>query len=229
MKPEDLKSPFSWDERQILIKDRVWFVPDYFENDAFHFPGWADPNVFGNEAPVYVEYCSGNGTWIAAKALADTAINWVAVEKKFCRVRKVWSKIKNNQLDNLFAICGEGWNLTRRYLPNASVDRVFINFPDPWPKKRHTKHRIIQPHFLDEMIRILKADGTLTFVTDDPDYSDWTIDAFSTHPGFVSCYEAPYYMTEQPQYGTSYFEELWRGKGKTIRYHQFQKKACASL
>lgn len=225
MKPEDLKSPFTWDERQILIKDRVWFVPDYYEHyETFQFPGWTDPEIFGNEAPVYVEYCSGNGSWAAAKALAHKEVNWVAVEKKFWRVRKIWSKIKNRKLGNLFAICGEGWNLTRRYIPDASVDRVFINFPDPWPKQRHAKHRIIQPQFLDEMRRILKPDGVITFVTDDPPYSEWTIDAFSKHAAFSSCYAAPYYLTELPEYGSSYFEELWRGKGKAIRYHQFKKR-----
>lgn len=225
MRPEDLKSPFTWDERQILIKDRVWFVPDYCKAyDAFQFPGWKDPQIFGNEGPVYLEYCSGNGSWIASKAQGDASINWVAVEKKFPRVRKIWSKIKNNKLNNLFAICGEGWNLTRRYIPAESVDQVFINFPDPWPKTRHAKHRIIQPYFLDELMRILKKDGTVTFVTDDPDYSHWTIDTFAKHAAFDSCYEAPYFSTEQPQYGTSYFDQLWREKGKTIRYHRFRKK-----
>ncbi len=226
MRPEDLKTPFSWDEREILIKDHVWFVPDYYDHyDAFQFPGWKDPAIFGNDAPVYLEYCSGNGSWVASKALKDTLINWVAVEKKFFRVRKIWSKIKNHRLNNLFAICGEGWNLTRRYIPSMSVDRVFINFPDPWPKTRHAKHRIIQPQFLDELARILKTEGVITFVTDDADYSIWTIETFAQHAGFDSCYEAPHFLTEQPEYGTSYFDQLWREKGKTIRYHQFRKKA----
>jgi len=224
MKPEDLKSPFSWDERRILIQDYVWYVPAHYDNyEEFKFLGWSDTQFFGNEKPVYVEYCSGNGSWIADKAAQELHINWVGIEKKFPRVRKIWSKVKNLGLTNLFGVCGEGFNLTKRYFPEACVDHIFINFPDPWPKARHAKHRIIQPAFVQELWRILKKDGVVTFVTDDPDYSDWAIEHFNQNPGFSSCCPAPYYTNEQPEYGTSYFEELWRGKGKTIRYHQFRK------
>jgi len=225
MKPEDLKSPFKWDERCVLIKDRIWYVPDYYEHyDNFTFPGWNSPEVFGNSNPVKVEYCSGNGAWVAEKAAADPQSNWVAVEKRFIRTRKIGSKIHNMHLNNLFSICGEAFNVTSRYFPPASVDEVYINFPDPWPKKRHAKHRIIQQRFLDEMVRILKPKGTITFVTDDPDYSILTIQEFQQHPNFESCYPEPFFTTEFPGYGTSYFEELWREKGKIIRYHRFRCK-----
>ncbi len=227
MKPEDLKSPFSFDERQILIKDRVWFVPDYFDRyDQFQFPGFSDEQLFGNANPVYLEYCSGNGSWIAGRAQKDLKINYVACELKFGRVRKIWSKIKNFELDNLFAICGEGFGITKRYFTPASIDRVFINFPDPWPKKRHAKHRIIQEPFLDELLRVLKPNGIVTFVTDDNAYSDWTIERFLKIEGFESCLEEPYYSNELSEYGTSYFDTLWREKGRLIRYHQFRKKTA---
>lgn len=225
MKPEDLKSPFSFDERHILIKDRVFFVPDYFDRyDEFQFPGFSDEQVFGNHKPVYLEYCSGNGSWIAGKAQHDPNVNYVACEIKFGRVRKIWSKIKNLNLANLFAICGEGFGITKRYFTPKSIDRVFINFPDPWPKKRHAKHRIIQEPFLEELLRILKPNGIVTFVTDDTAYSDWTIERFLKVEGFESCFADPYYSNELLEYGTSYFDTLWREKGRLIRYHQFRKK-----
>jgi tRNA (guanine-N7-)-methyltransferase len=224
MKPEDLKSPFRWNERCVMIKDRILYVPDYYDRyEEFTFPGWAA--IFNNDRPVRLEFCSGNGAWIAAKAAAEPEINWVAVEMQFCRVRKIGSKVINLNLDNLFIICGEAYNATHRYLPSDSIDQVFINFPDPWPKKRHAKHRLIQPRFLDQLQRILKIDHAVTFVTDDPDYSELTIDEFSRHPGFASGYPAPCYLTELPGYGvTSFFEDLWRQKGKMIRYHRFVKK-----
>jgi len=229
MKPEDLKSPFKWDARCVLIKDRIWYVPDYYDRyEEFKFPGWQSEQIFKNDHPIKVEYCSGNGTWIAAKAEADKNANWVAVELRFQRIRKIGSKIHNLQLDNLFAICGEAYNVTHRYFPSDCVDEIFINFPDPWPKKRHAKHRLIQPKFLDEVWRILKKDRPITFVTDDPDYSELTIAEFLQHPGFESSYPAPYYITEKEGYGTSFFEELWREKGKKIRYHSFCKRVKES-
>lgn len=225
MKPEDLKSPFSFDEREVLIKDKIWFVPDYYDRyEEFKFPGFSSPELFGNDQPVHLEYCSGNGAWIAKKANENHLINWVGCEIKFGRVRKIWSKIKNLELNNLFAICGEGNGVTKRYFPSGSIDNVFINFPDPWPKKRHAKHRIIQASFVEELLRVLKPGGIVTFVTDDVDYSNWTIDFFLANQGFESCFPSPFYSNEQPEYGTSYFDQLWREKGRLIRYHQFRKK-----
>ena len=226
MKPEDLKFPFKWNERSVLIKDQIWYVPEYYDHyDEFKFPGWNSAEVFGNHLPVKVEYCSGNGTWIAAKASSDSQHNWVAVEKRFVRVRKIGSKIHNHKLNNLFAVCGEAYITTNHYFPSESIDEVFINFPDPWPKKRHAKHRLIQPKFLDEIWRILKKGRSITIVTDDPDYSDLAIQEFLNHSGFESSYPEPYYNVERSDYGTSFFEELWRQKGKTIKYHSFSKRS----
>jgi tRNA (guanine-N7-)-methyltransferase len=77
------------------------------------------------------------------------------------------------------------------------------------------------------MHRILKTKGTVTFVTDDMAYSDWTIHHFGQHTGYQSTYPAPFYQHEMPGYGSSYFEDLWRQKGKAIRYHQFTKKPAS--
>lgn len=225
MKPKNLQSPFLWKERHVLIHDKIWYVPEHCSEDTYHhfsFPGW-EP-LFGNKNPIKIEYCSGNGAWIADRADQEPTFNWIAIERKFDRVRKIWSKIKNRNINNLLIICGEGHNITRRYFPAQCIEEVFINFPDPWPKKRHAKNRIIQMPFVSEIFRILKSRGKLMFVTDDPAYSDWTVQVMQSNSGFVSIYEAPFYVTEHSQYGTSYFEQLWREKGKSIRYHQFCKE-----
>lgn len=225
MKPEDLIPPFPKSERKIVIHDRVWYLPDpHLAENNFIFPGWHHPDLFSNTNPVCIEYCSGNGAWIAAQAQAHPEINWVAIEKKFMRVRKIWSKIKNLELNNLIVVCGEAFRATHTQFPSACAADVFINFPDPWPKKRHAKHRLIQPLFVQELARILQTDKRVTFVTDDPDYSQEVIGVFLSDASFRSHYPAPFFSTDENHYGTSYFEELWRSKGKTIRYHRFLKK-----
>lgn len=224
MKPANLKYPFISHERRILIEDRVWYLPGSCENlPPFTFPGWADPLLFGRERPISIEYCSGNGTWIAEKAQANPERHWVAVERKFVRTRKIWSKIKNSNLSNLLAVCGEGHSLTQDYLPAASVDEVYINFPDPWPKTRHAKHRLIQLPFMREILRILQPGGVVTMVTDDAGHSNWIIQIMQQLSGFESLFAKPYYVEDYPGYGTSFFEELWREKGKSIRYHVYRK------
>jgi tRNA (guanine-N7-)-methyltransferase len=225
MKPKDLKPPFTWKDRRVVLANRVLYVPDHYDHyQEFQFPGWSDPALFGNERPVRIEFCSGNGDWVAHRALSDRASNWVAIEKMFDRSRKIWSKTKNAALDNLFIICGEALNATSLYIPSLSVEEVFVNFPDPWPKKRHAKHRLINESFLEQLQRILKPSGLATLVTDDVDYCQQMIHQFIECPSFQPVHPAPFYTTHCSDYGTSYFEQLWRRKGKLIHYLQFVKK-----
>lgn len=223
MKLEKLIRPFVWNERHVLIRDRVWYVPDRCDGKNFEFPGWHNEAIFTADQPVFMEYCSGNGEWIASKAKYFPKVNWVAVEQKFLRVQSIWSKLRQYAINNLFVICEEGNRTTNQYLPSNCVDQVYINFPDPWPKRRHAKNRLIQPAFLSEVRRILKAHGTLTMVTDDEMYSKSMIADVQTVGGFQSLFPSPFYSLEMPEYGTSFFEDLWRSKGKFIRYHSFKK------
>lgn len=224
MKPNDLKPPFAKGEKRCaLISDRVWYIPEEESGEEFSFPGWNHPDLFGNDNPVCVEYCSGNGEWIANKAKENPSINWVAVEIRFMRTRKIWSKIKNRGLANLIVICGEAMQVTNRYFPSSSIHHIYVNFPDPWPKRRHAKNRLIQPIFSKEMERITLPTGGLTLVTDDENYSQQMIDVVMATPGYQSIHPDPYYVTERENYGVSWFELLWREKGKSIRFHQFNK------
>lgn len=224
MKAKDLKPPFEWNARKVLIHDRVWYVPlRHAPQEEFHFPGWEDPEIFGNTHPIHVEYCSGNGCWIIDKAIQNPHINWVAVEMKFQRVSKIWAKIKNLQLSNLIVLCGEGLNATKKYFPNSSVAHAYINFPDPWPKNKHAKNRLIQEEFSAEVARILAPEGTFTLVTDDAPYSEQMISVMHKSGAFLSAYPEPYYRIDIENYGKSYFEELWRSKERLIRFHLFNK------
>jgi tRNA (guanine-N7-)-methyltransferase len=69
-------------------------------------------------------------------------------------------------------------------LPDASIDRFYILFPDPWPKSRHRKRRLIQPDFIAEAARLLKPGAPLRFATDWADYGDWTLERFLASPDF---------------------------------------------
>jgi len=209
MRPHDLHIPR--DSPKSILHDGVFVVP----RAAEQFTALEWQHIFGNPKPVCLEYCSGNGAWIAERA-ANTGENWVALEMKFARVRKIWSKKKNHQLDNLLIICGEGKVTTEKCIPEASVDTIFINFPDPWPKRKHHKYRLIQTAFAIEMARILKSGGTVTFVSDDTDYREWTKKKMTL---FVL--EAEESLPET--YGSSYFEEMWREQGKESRLLRFRK------
>lgn len=225
-KVKDLKHPFTWENRQPFVCDRIFYVPDYYSSyEEFSFPGWKDKEIFARQLPVCVEYCSGNGDWIVSKALENKNFNWVAVEKRFDRVRKIWAKIKNYTLDNLFIVCGDALTFTKSYVSSCSIQKVYINFPDPWPKDRHAKHRIIQSEFIHELVRVMVLGGNLMMVTDDREYSMRMIDEVKLNPSLSYAYPYPYYVNNLMNYGSSWFNELWQKKGRDIRYIKCYREA----
>jgi len=220
MRPSEFRIPEElFQEKKPLIFDRVFYVPEKSEDKPFTFPGFE--TLFGNKNPVFIEYCSGNGTWIAEKAKQNPEINWVAVELQMARGKKIWSKRENFQLSNLIVVIGEGEECTRRFFESGSISEIYINFPDPWPKRRHAENRIIKPQFVSELARILSPQGSLILVTDDENYSQIMVDTVLANPKFQAKYSHPYYITNPENFGDSFFDTLWRGKGKEIRLHHF--------
>jgi tRNA (guanine-N7-)-methyltransferase len=191
---------------------------------SFQFPSWHHELLFPNPGEIHIEYCSGNGTWIAEKATQYPEHNWLAVEKRFDRTRKIWSKIKNLNLPNLVAAFAEGMALSTHYLPSSSVAAIYVNFPDPWPKARHAKHRIISPAFFQETHRVLQPHGRLIFVTDDEPYSTQFLQITSEQSDLKQILPAPGYTTPPENYGTSFFDSLFRNQGKPIYYHELVKQ-----
>jgi len=241
MKPKDLKPPFSWESRYVLLEDKVFYIPERYDCSSFAFPG--GETIFGNQNPVYIEYCSGNGDWIIDQAQANPDANWVAIEKRFDRVRKIWSKRENLGIKNLLVTCSMAQTVTKEFIPEGSISKIFVNFPDPWPKDRHAKHRLFQPPFIEELYSILKDKGELIGVTDDPDYIQQILEVVIGHGGLESKFEKPYTKEAWPIEGrdenksgesgygkTSYFEALWSRLGRRFYFYRFEKqKELASL
>jgi tRNA (guanine-N7-)-methyltransferase len=221
-RPKDLTSPTKTVTSPVIIQDRVWYFPTRADTSLFTFPGWISKPLFQTNAPIIVEYCSGNGAWIAEKAQKNPQYNFLAIEKRFDRTRKIWSKIKNLGLQNLVVACAEGMSLSKHFFPSSSIQQIFVNFPDPWPKKRHSKHRIISPDFLQEIERTLIHGGLFTFVTDDEPYSSLFLEVAEK---FSSTLTPVLPMPKEPpeDYGTSFFDSLFRSQGKPIFYHELKK------
>jgi tRNA (guanine-N7-)-methyltransferase len=219
VRPKDLEYP----EKITQVFEGIWHIPQV-ENDPFDFQGFSSIPFFNNENPTYLEICSGNGLWIFERAKGNLEVNWAGIEMKWSRIRKIWSKIQNHSLKNLMGVHGEANYVLNRFFKPETVDKIFINFPDPWPKRKHSKYRLIQPPFISQLARILKPKGEICIVTDDMGYSKQIVKYMLQSKLFDSPYGEPHYTTDLPDYGTSYFEELWRGKEKEIRYHIYEKK-----
>lgn len=223
VKPKNISPPFPKRTPTVTIHDRVWYLPPLADVSSFLFPGWNHELLFPRPGEIHVEFCSGNGSWIAQKAALHPQCNWLAVEKRFDRARKIWSKLKNNNLDNLVVAFGEAMSLSSNYLPSSSVTAVYVNFPDPWPKHRHAKHRIISPRFFQEIARILAPGGRLIFITDDEPYSSLFLEIAGHQTLLAQTVPPPGHTAPPDDYGTSFFDSLFRSQGKQIYYHHFAK------
>lgn len=226
MKPQDLIIPFSWEERKPILLDRLFYIPPFYpEQQRELLPAFSDEKVFGNNKHVHVELCSGNGQWIIEKAQAHPEVNWVAVEMKFERARNIWVRMQNYNINNLFVVFGDARTYMKDYVEKESIFTLYVNFPDPWPKKRHAKHRLVNKAFFDELSLLMHPQGKVILATDDETYAEEMLGAGQSSEGWEPSFPKPYYTFEWPNYGSSFFSNLWQKKGLPIRYLQFEKKA----
>lgn len=210
--------PYAWPERRPLVHQGVLFAPACFAME--------DRQAFAElfaRTKVYVECCSGHGHWIIAKAKQYPDIHWVAIEKRFDRVKKIWAKQQQAQLDNLQIVCGDARQVIASYLPCHSVAKCFVNFPDPWPKARHAKHRLITASWLATLAEVMEPEGEFICVTDDVAYRDQVIAVTAQHPQWQTLLPAPHFQTlDDTAHGWSWFLQLWRERQRAI--YQIQGK-----
>jgi tRNA (guanine-N7-)-methyltransferase len=132
---------------------------------------------------VWLEIGFGGGEHMAAQAARapDTLI--LGAEPFQNGVASALRHIDEQGLANVRLHDGDVRDLMAR-LPEASLDRVFILFPDPWPKARHNKRRLVQAELIADLARLMKPGGRLRFATDWADYADWTLERFLASPHF---------------------------------------------
>ena len=122
--------------------------------------------LFGNARPVVLEIGFGNGESLAAMAAADPARNWLGVEVHGPGVGHLLLESERRGLDHLRVIRHDAVELLTHGIPHGSLERVQLFFPDPWPKQRHHKRRILTPAFLHLVARALAPGGTFHAATD---------------------------------------------------------------
>jgi tRNA (guanine-N7-)-methyltransferase len=129
---------------------------------------WGD--VFGNEHPVELEIGSGKGTFLVAIAEARPEHNYIGIEYAKAYAEFAADRLRRHNLQNTRMVHGEATWWIRCHVPDESLSAMHVYFPDPWPKARHNKRRLIQLGFLKEVHRVLVPGGKLRLVTDHADY-----------------------------------------------------------
>jgi tRNA (guanine-N7-)-methyltransferase len=129
----------------------------------------------GWTGPTWLEIGFGGGEHMAAQAGRAPDVRILGAEPFVNGVASAVRHVEEQGLANVRIHHGDARELVAA-LPARSLERVFILFPDPWPKARHHKRRIVQPELLAELSRVLKPGGRLRFATDWADYADWTLE-----------------------------------------------------
>jgi tRNA (guanine-N7-)-methyltransferase len=133
---------------------------------------------------VWLEIGFGGGEHLAAQAARRPDVLALGAEPFINGVASALRHIEAASLTNVRLHPGDARDLLAA-LPAASLDRIFILFPDPWPKLRHHKRRLIQTDVVAELARVLKPGGRLRFATDWADYADWALARLTASPGFA--------------------------------------------
>jgi tRNA (guanine-N7-)-methyltransferase len=173
---------------------------------------------FGRKAPLVLEIGSGMGETTAAIAKARPDADFIAVEVHGPGVGSLLNRIESEGLTNLRVIRHDALEVLERMIHDASLAAIHVFFPDPWPKKRHHKRRLVQPEFAALAARKLAPGGVLHAATDWPEYAGHMIEVFSKEALLARVERG---FVERP---ATKFELRGRRLGHPIRDLYFQRR-----
>ena len=169
--------------------------------------------LFPARLPMEVELGSGDGSFLVEYANAHPERNFIGVERLLGRIRKMARKGQRAGLTNLRGIRIESSYFLEYLLPAHSAAALHIYFPDPWPKRKHRRHRLINQRFPTLARKALASGGKVYLRTDDRDYFDQMLAVFSTCPAFC-----PVSMADELAQFPTDFEREFAARGvQTLR------------
>ena len=131
--------------------------------------------LFGNNNPIHIEIGMGKGTFIHTMAKLHPDINYVGIEKYSSVLLRAIQKMEEEELPNLKFLRMDAEDIATVFAP-GEVDRIYLNFSDPWPKDRHARRRLPSREFLARYDVILKKEGRIAFKTDNRDLFDFAVE-----------------------------------------------------
>ena len=206
-------------EGQANAWSRLW--PRYGRDVADVLAGEVsyDPAAwFGRTAPLVLEIGSGTGESTAAQAAAEPGSDHLAVEVFEPGLAQLLMRIEDTDLPNLLLLRGDAVDLLRECVPSATLHAIRVYFPDPWPKRRHHKRRLVQPGFVALAASRLVPGGLLHLATDWADYAVHMRLACANEPLLAITSTADDGFTPRPQWRpVTKFERRARAEGREVR------------
>lgn len=159
-----------WAEEELLTND-------YVVKDALELKGkWN--TIFNNNNPIYIELGCGKGKFITETAQINTNINFIGIERQISVVATAARKLNINPIPNIRFISGDV-KLLQEYFKENEIKRIYINFCDPWPKKRWIKRRLSHRGFLDIYKTLIGISGEVYLKTDNKGLFEFSLNEFA--------------------------------------------------
>lgn len=206
-------------------EDKLSEYPELVVTEPTQLKGkWA--NIFKQEGPLQVEIGSGKGQFIVGMAQLHPEINYIGIEKQTSVAVMLLDKIIESGLTNVKLLNTDGENVDD-YFEEGEVDRIYLNFSDPWPKNRHDKRRLTHRVFLENYEQILKPEGEVHFKTDNQGLFEFSLASFSQYgmildQVWLNLHESDFEGNVRTEY-----EEKFSSKGQRIyrvQAHFLKKK-----
>lgn len=143
--------------------------------------------IFGRSAPCTLEIGFGNGDALATMAGQQPDTDFIGIEVHRPGVGRLLQQLDEHKLTNVRIMCDDAVQILKTCLPDNSLDRLLLFFPDPWHKKRHHKRRIVQPDFIGLLAQKIKPGGILHMATDWEDYAGHMLEVAGASAAFRNC------------------------------------------
>lgn len=173
-----------------------------------------------------VEVGPGNGDFLLRLAEANPHDHCIGIELKGSRFDTICARIARAGLENISLFNGDAAVILPGLAQHLDIHCLYILFPDPWPKRRHAKNRLMQRPFVQCCVDALPPGGELCFTTDDAPYAHWTAARIAEQAQLHSCYTPPL-RENPPELFLSYFAQKWLGEGRTIYAQRYIKQGAA--
>jgi len=172
--------------------------------------------LYGRHAPRILEIGFGNGACLATMAMHHPEKDFLGIEIHRPGVGQLLMQAEKLDLTNLRLLCMDAVLALEHHLPDAALDQVQIFFPDPWPKKRHHKRRLIQPAFANLLARKLKPGGILHLATDWEDYAIQMLAVLKATAGFYNTVASGGFSTSPTERPLTKFEHRAQHLGHPV-------------
>ena len=180
--------------------------------------------LFGNDHPVEIEIGIGKGTFITEQAKARPEVNFLGIEWARWFWRYSSDRLRRNKCENARTVRAEAMYFLTEFVPAESISVLHIYFPDPWPKKRHRKRRLVNREFVEFLMDYMVPGADFYFATDFVDYGEDVAQMLPEVTALENMFAPDQYRHDFPGYHLSKYMRKFMAEGKSIYFVHYKVK-----